>query len=65
MDKIFRHLGATPAPLSNKPQKAFLPHAMEMDPSDGKIEDDLYGLLDCVHSDTAETINKQGRLAQL
>eukprot|EP00973_Karenia_brevis_P080103 11114019-Karenia_brevis.AAC.1 len=38
---------------------------MEMDPSDGKMEDDLYGLLDFVHSDTAETIKKKGRLAYL
>eukprot|EP00973_Karenia_brevis_P078688 10922232-Karenia_brevis.AAC.1 len=36
-----------------------------MDPSYGTMEDDLYGLLDCVHSDTAGTIKKKGRLAQL
>eukprot|EP00973_Karenia_brevis_P021015 2890259-Karenia_brevis.AAC.1 len=65
MGKIFRHLGVTPAPISNEPEKAFLPHMMEMDPSDGKMEDDLYGLLDCSHSDTADTIKKKGRLAQL
>eukprot|EP00973_Karenia_brevis_P043549 6034444-Karenia_brevis.AAC.1 len=42
MGKIFRHLDATPAPRSNKSEKAFPPHMMEMDPSDGKMEDPLY-----------------------
>eukprot|EP00973_Karenia_brevis_P002542 346826-Karenia_brevis.AAC.1 len=66
MDKIFPHLGGTPTPLGIVPDaKALVPHTMEMDPSDGKMEDDLYGLLDHLHSDTAETIKRKGRLAQL
>eukprot|EP00973_Karenia_brevis_P006624 900300-Karenia_brevis.AAC.1 len=36
-----------------------------MDPSDGKMEDDLYGLLGCVHGDTAVKIKKNGKLARL
>eukprot|EP00973_Karenia_brevis_P067862 9441329-Karenia_brevis.AAC.1 len=38
MDKIFQHLGGTPAPLGSTPdRKALAPHTMEMDPSDGKM----------------------------
>eukprot|EP00973_Karenia_brevis_P086200 11955927-Karenia_brevis.AAC.1 len=29
------------------------------------MEDDLYSLLDCVHSDTEETIKRRGKLARL
>eukprot|EP00973_Karenia_brevis_P085711 11890035-Karenia_brevis.AAC.1 len=66
MEKIFIHLGGTPTPLGTTPsKKALVPHMMEMDPSDWKMEDDLYGLLDCVYSDTAETINRKARLARL
>eukprot|EP00973_Karenia_brevis_P082060 11377655-Karenia_brevis.AAC.1 len=43
MGKIFKHLGGTPAPLETTGStKALAPHIMQMDPSDGKMEDDLY-----------------------
>eukprot|EP00973_Karenia_brevis_P030860 4256278-Karenia_brevis.AAC.1 len=36
-----------------------------MDPSDGKMEDDLYGLLGFVHGDEEDMIKKSGKLARL
>eukprot|EP00973_Karenia_brevis_P051844 7201624-Karenia_brevis.AAC.1 len=66
MEKIVTHLGGTPTPFGITPDEITLsPHTMEMDPSDGKMEDDLHGLLGCVHWDTPETIRRNGRLALL
>eukprot|EP00973_Karenia_brevis_P006009 818012-Karenia_brevis.AAC.1 len=66
MDKIFQHLGGTPTPLGITPDgTALVSHTMEIDPSDGKMEDDLYGLSGRVHSDTAERIKRKARLARL
>eukprot|EP00973_Karenia_brevis_P057297 7969928-Karenia_brevis.AAC.1 len=66
MEKTFKHLGGTPVPLGKSgSQEALASHIMEMDSSVGKMEDDLYGLFDCVHGDTEETIKRKGRLARL
>eukprot|EP00973_Karenia_brevis_P014334 1952826-Karenia_brevis.AAC.1 len=65
MEKIFKHLGGTPVPPGGDTSKALAPHTMEMDPPDGKMEDDLYGLVGCVHGETEERIKKNGKPARL
>eukprot|EP00973_Karenia_brevis_P005869 799641-Karenia_brevis.AAC.1 len=65
MEKIFKHLGGTPAPPGGATTKSLGPHVMEINPSDGKMGDDLYGLLGCVHGDEEEKIKKNGKLARL
>eukprot|EP00973_Karenia_brevis_P003055 419105-Karenia_brevis.AAC.1 len=65
MEKTFKHLGGTPIQPGSSITKSLGPHQMEMDPSDGKMEDDLYGLLACVHGDTMEKIKKNGKPARL
>eukprot|EP00973_Karenia_brevis_P027994 3855477-Karenia_brevis.AAC.1 len=65
MEKIFKHLGGTLVPPGGGTTNLLGPHVMEMDLSDVKMKDYLYGLLGCVHWDAEEKIKKNGKLARL